>query len=67
MVAFPRLRRGSVEALAARLREKYETTVVPGRFFGLGDHFRISYGGLPETLAGGLERLGAALDEDELG
>jgi aspartate/methionine/tyrosine aminotransferase len=67
MVAFPRLRRGSVEALAARLREKYETTVVPGRFFGLSDHFRISYGGLPETLAGGLERLGAALDEDELG
>jgi aspartate/methionine/tyrosine aminotransferase len=63
MIAFPRLRQGSVDALCALLREKYETTVVPGRFFGLDEHFRVSYGCRPETLAGGLERLGAALDE----
>jgi len=63
MIAFPRLRRGDVDALCARLRDKYETTVVPGRFFGLGDHFRISYGCLPATLAGGLKGLTAALDE----
>jgi hypothetical protein len=63
MIAFPRLRRGSVDALCALLREKHDTTVVPGRFFDLADHFRVSYGCLPETLSGGLERLGAALDE----
>jgi aspartate/methionine/tyrosine aminotransferase len=63
MTAFPRLRGGRVDALCALLREKYDTTVVPGRFFGLSDHFRISYGCLAETLAGGLQGLGAALDE----
>jgi len=62
MIAFPRLRRGSVDALCRSLREKHETTVVPGRFFGRAEHFRVSYGCRPETLAGGLERLGAALD-----
>jgi aspartate/methionine/tyrosine aminotransferase len=62
MIAFPRLRRGDVDALCAVLREKHETTVVPGRFFGLSDHFRVSYGCLPETLAGGVQGLGAALD-----
>ena len=63
MIAFPRLRRGSVDAMCAVLRERYDTTVVPGRFFGLSDRFRVSYGCRPETLAGGLEALGAALDE----
>ena len=63
MIAFPRLRRGSVDALCAVLREKHDTTVVPGRFFGLTDHLRVSYGCRPETLAGGLEALGAALDD----
>ncbi len=63
MIAFPRLRRGSVDALCAVLREKYDTTVVPGRFFGLSDRFRVSYGCRPETLAGGLDALGVALDE----
>jgi len=63
MIAFPRLRNGSVDELADLLRKKYETTVVPGRFFGRSDHFRISYGCLSETLAGGLERLGAGLDD----
>ncbi len=63
MIAFPRLRGGDVDALCAILREKHETTVVPGRFFGLTDHFRVSYGCLPATLAGGLEGLSAVLDE----
>jgi hypothetical protein len=63
MIAFPRLPEGSVDTLCALLREKHDTTVVPGRFFGLDDHFRVSYGCLPETLSGGVDRLGAALDE----
>jgi aspartate/methionine/tyrosine aminotransferase len=61
-VVFPRLKRGSVEALCSLLREKYETSVVPGSFFAMSEHFRLGIGGSPEILAGGLDRLGAALD-----
>ncbi|HEV2818268.1 MAG TPA: pyridoxal phosphate-dependent aminotransferase [Allosphingosinicella sp.] len=62
VTAFPRLLRGDVEALHALLRERHDTAIVPGRFFGLADHFRIGVGGPTEAVAGGLERLGAALD-----
>jgi aspartate/methionine/tyrosine aminotransferase len=62
-VVFPRLMRGSVDKLCALLRDKYETSVVPGRFFEMRDHIRIAIGCDSEMLAGGLERLGAALDE----
>lgn len=62
-VIFPRLRHGGVDELCALLREKYETTVVPGRFFEMPEHFRIGIGCDSEMLASGLERLGAALDE----
>lgn len=60
---FPRLLRGEVEKLCALLREKYETSVVPGRFFEMPEHFRIGIGGETQNVAAGLERLGAALDE----
>ncbi|HEX8456862.1 MAG TPA: pyridoxal phosphate-dependent aminotransferase [Pyrinomonadaceae bacterium] len=63
MIAFPRLLTGDVDALCALLREKYETSLVPGRFFEMPEHFRLSVGGDTEMLTGGLERLGAALDE----
>jgi aspartate/methionine/tyrosine aminotransferase len=63
MVAFPRLTRGSVEALCDRLRARYQTTVVPGRFFGAAEHFRVAYGCEAATLEGGLRGLGAVLDE----
>jgi aspartate/methionine/tyrosine aminotransferase len=63
MISFPRLRRGNVDDLCALLREKYETSLVPGRFFEMPEHFRLSIGGDTEMLSGGLERLGAALDE----
>jgi aspartate/methionine/tyrosine aminotransferase len=62
-VAFPRLTAGNVDDLCALLREKYETTVVPGRFFEMPEHFRIGISCDTEMLAGGLERLSAALDE----
>lgn len=62
-IAFPRLRNGSVEKLCALLRENYETTVVPGAFFEMSQHFRIGIGGETATLKAGLERLGSALDE----
>jgi hypothetical protein len=63
MISFPRLLTGSVDALCALLRRKYETSLVPGKFFEMPEHFRLSIGGDTEMLRGGLERLGAALDE----
>jgi aspartate/methionine/tyrosine aminotransferase len=61
IIAFPRLLSGAVEALCDRLREQ-ETTVVPGRFFDESRHFRLALGCEPETLSGGLERLGRVLE-----
>jgi aspartate/methionine/tyrosine aminotransferase len=63
MIVFPRLRGGDVEGLCRRLRERHETTVVPGRFFGAPEHFRLSLGCAPATLEEGLSRLARALDE----
>ncbi len=62
-VVFPRLKRGSVERLCSLLRDKHETTVVPGRFFEMPDHFRLGIGCETGMLAAGLERLASALDE----
>ncbi len=62
-VFFPRLAKGDPEVFFKLLREKYETTVVPGRFFEMPQHFRIGIGGETTSLGAGLERLGAALDE----
>lgn len=61
-VVFPRWLGGDTERLCALPREGYETTVVPGRFFGMPDHFRIGFGGETETFEEGLRRLAAALD-----
>jgi len=45
------------------LREKHDTSVVPGTYFDMPQHFRIGIGGDPEMTSAGLERLGLALDE----
>ncbi len=66
MITFPRLRGGEVEALCERLRRE-ETSVVPGRFFGAPDHFRLALGCAPQMLGGGLERLGRVLDGQRRG
>ena len=62
-VVFPRLPKGEPEVLFKLLREKYETSVVPGRFFESPRHFRLGIGGETATLREGLARLGEALDE----
>lgn len=62
-IAFPMLRHGSVATLDQLLREKYETSIVPGSYFGMASHFRIGIGGDTEMTHAGLERLGWALDE----
>ncbi len=60
---FPKLRSGDGDAFCARLLDRYETSVVPGRFFGMPEHFRIGLGGDTVMTAAGLERLRSALDE----
>jgi aspartate/methionine/tyrosine aminotransferase len=62
-VMFPRVRHGTSEPLCRLLREKYETTVVPGSFFEMPAHFRVGITADTETLEEGLTRLGLALDE----
>jgi aspartate/methionine/tyrosine aminotransferase len=62
-VVFPRVKPGNVDKLCSVLREQYETSVVPGKFFEMPDHIRIGIGCDSEMLEGGLERLGSALDE----
>ena len=64
-VAFPRWRGGDADELCELLRDKYETTVVPGRFFDAPEHFRVGLGCEPDILRAGLERLAAALDEKQ--
>lgn len=64
-IVFPRLKRGDANAFCQLLREKYETSVVPGRFFEEPEHFRLGLGGDSETFEKGLERIGRALDELE--
>jgi hypothetical protein len=51
-----------VDAFAQYLREEYETTIVPGHFFGAPSHFRLGIGGDTDMFREGLLRLGAALD-----
>jgi aspartate/methionine/tyrosine aminotransferase len=62
-VSFPRLKEGNADELCALLMGKYETSVVPGRFFEMPQHFRIGIGCETDTLSEGLASLGAALDE----
>ncbi len=62
-VVFPRLpEHAEPAAFFEMLRENYETSVVPGKFFEMPGHFRIGIGGDTANLRAGLERLGAALD-----
>lgn len=62
-VVFPRLAHGNPDAFFELLRGKYETSVVPGKFFEMPRHFRIGIGGDTANLRAGLERLGTALDD----
>ena len=61
--SFPRLLKGRVENLCDLLTEKYDTAVVPGRFFESPQHFRIGMCAEPQLFSEGVQRLGAALDE----
>jgi aspartate/methionine/tyrosine aminotransferase len=58
---FPRLKAGNVEGFCAFLREKYETSVVPGAYFERPESFRVGLGGEVEMTRVALERLADAL------
>jgi aspartate/methionine/tyrosine aminotransferase len=62
-VVFPRVRHGTSERLCDLLREKYETSVVPGIFFEMPAHFRVGIADDTDRLKAGLNRLGQALDD----
>jgi aspartate/methionine/tyrosine aminotransferase len=61
--SFPRLAKVDVEKLCALLIDKYETAVVPDRFFESPQHIRIGMCCDPELFQAGVERLGKALNE----
>ncbi len=52
--AFPRLLGRNVDDFLSRLRAEYDTSAVPGRFFGMPDHFRIGMGTNHAMFAEGL-------------
>ncbi len=58
---FPRLKHTDGDALFERLMGEFETSVVPGRFFGRQGHIRVGLGGDVDTTRIGLERLVEAL------
>ena len=63
LTAFPRLLGLDVDSLHALLVSRYETSIVPGRWFESPDRFRLGYGQATDLVEAGLERLGSALDE----
>ncbi len=61
-IVFPRLKRGNVDDLCALLRNEFDTTVVPGSFFEMPDHFRIGVGLATDTVGESLQQLARGLD-----
>ncbi|MFI5182007.1 MAG: pyridoxal phosphate-dependent aminotransferase [Thermoanaerobaculia bacterium] len=62
-VVFPKLLRTNADVLCRLLREKYETSVVPGEFFGSPNHVRVGLSVETETFREGIARFGQALEE----
>ena len=65
IVAFPKWLGGDSDRLDSLLRARYDTSIVPGRWFDKPDHFRVGLGGDTMILEEGLARIGAAMDELE--
>lgn len=68
IVGFPRVLgpAGSGDALARALKERFETSIVPGIFFEDPRCVRLGYGVEPSVLGEGLAAIRGALDELEL-
>jgi hypothetical protein len=63
ITAFPRWTGGDTDPLDTRLRDRYETAVVPGRWFEMPEHFRIGFGLGAADFEVGLNQLALALDD----
>ena len=63
ITAFPSWTGGDTDRLDAILRTRYDTSIVPGRWFEMPERFRVGLGGSTEIVAEGLARIGSALDE----
>jgi aspartate/methionine/tyrosine aminotransferase len=59
---FPRLKTGNADAFVKLLRDRFETSVVPGHFFEQPQHFRIGFCGQTAMVREGLARMDAALE-----
>jgi aspartate/methionine/tyrosine aminotransferase len=62
-IIFPRVPGGDGDAFCKHLREKYETSAVPGRFFGTPERVRIGIGNSNDEVEEGLRRVSAALGD----
>jgi aspartate/methionine/tyrosine aminotransferase len=63
ITAFPRWSGGDSQRLDDHLRERYDSAIVPGRWFEMPDHFRIGFGVAVDDFAEALDRLATALDD----
>ena len=59
--SFVQLEEGNANDFLERLRTKFDTSAVPGRFFEMPGHFRIGMGVNTEMFAEGLNRINQAL------
>ena len=60
-IIFPRVPGGDGDAFCKLLRDKYETSAVPGRFFEMPDRIRIGIGNPTGEIEEGLNRVSQAL------
>ena len=63
ITSFPRWSAGDTQRLYDHLSTAYDTSIVPGRWFEMPDHFRIGFGLPTPDFSEGLSRLGQALDD----
>jgi aspartate/methionine/tyrosine aminotransferase len=63
ITAFPRWAGGDTQRLDDCLRDRFDTSIVPGRWFEMPDHFRLGLGCPTDMLEEGLARIGRAMDE----
>jgi aspartate/methionine/tyrosine aminotransferase len=61
-VVFPRLKSGSVEGLCRLLRQEFDTSIVPGRFFEDPQRFRMGVGTPTESVQEALQQFSRGLD-----
>jgi len=59
--SFVQLTDGNADDFLERLRTKFDTSAVPGRYFEMPDHFRIGMGVNSEMFGEGLDRISRAL------